>query len=470
MIKSATSQNKVENFSSAWSYICGQLKGEYGESVFNNWLHHLEFLYLEGSEAVFAVPTRFIREWICNNYTKKILHLLQKENPSIKKVNILVRKKKITDASSVANSNSSLSQSNPSSNIKIAKINNEQSNIGSPLDPRFTFENFVVGGSNKLAYSAAKAIAENKEIAGANNPLFLHGGVGLGKTHLMHAIALHVEKEQPERRVVYLSAEKFMYQFIHALRNKEIMSFKDKFRNVDILMIDDIQFICGKEGTQEEFFHTINTLLDMKKQIVISGDRSPADLDGMKERVRSRLGWGLVADIGSSDFDLRLGVLKSKLNNMKNINVPAQVVEFLAGKVRSNIRELEGALNKVVAHSSLVGEKIDLNTTQSILRDLLNANDRNVTIGEIQKKVAKYFEIKISDMLSSKRSRSIARPRQIAMYICKNHTMRSLSEIGRKFGGKDHTTVIHAVKKIDELMLNDSEIKDDVDSLVRSLS
>jgi chromosomal replication initiator protein len=324
----------------------------------------------------------------------------------------------------------------------------------------------VVGQSNELAHAAALRVAESSQVH--FNPLFIYGGVGLGKTHLMHAIAWHIKTCHPKRRVVYLSAEKFMYQFIRALRFKDMVSFKEKFRSVDVLMIDDFQFISGKESTQEEFFHTFNALVDQNHQVIISADKSPTDLPGLEERMRSRLGWGLVADIHPTTYELRLGILQSKTEQLK-ANIPVSVLEFLAHKITSNIRELEGALNRIVAHSSLVGGAITVESTQQVLRDILRANDRRVTIDEIQRKVAEHYHIKISDMHSAKRTRTIARPRQVAMYLSKALTEASLPEIGRKFGGRDHATVMHAVKKVKELMQEERSFGEDVDLLQKML-
>ena len=326
----------------------------------------------------------------------------------------------------------------------------------------------MVGPPNQLAYAAASAVAESKNAVGESNPLFLYGGVGLGKTHLMHAIAWHIQKSEPNRKVIYMSAEKFMYQFVRALRNKDIISFKERFRSVDVLMIDDIQFICGKDSTQEEFFHTFNALIDNKRQMVISCDRSPSDLNDIEDRVKSRLGWGLVADVHSTTYELRIGILESKIDQMQ-IAMPRNVVEFLAAKITSNVRELEGAMNKVLAHSTLIGREITLENTQDILKDLLRSTERIITIEEIQKKVAVRYNIKVSDMSSNARSRDIARPRQIAMYLSKILTPKSLADIGRKFGKKDHTTIIHAVKNIEKLCSADKDFDEEVNLLTRIL-
>ena len=289
----------------------------------------------------------------------------------------------------------------------------------------------------------------------------------------MHAIALEIKKNWPERKVLYLSAEKFMYQFIRALRFKDTMSFKQQFRSVDVLMVDDIQFIAGKDSTQEEFFHTFNTLIDHNHQVVISADRSPVDLDGIEERIRSRLGWGLVTDIHASDYELRLGILQSKaeahLEENPDLIINDNMLEFLAQKIDSNIRVLEGALNRVIAYSSFVGRPLTIDMAQEVLKDLIRASQRRITIDDIQRKVADYYNLRLSDLLSARRSRQIARPRQVAMYLSKILTTRSLPEIGRKFGGRDHTTVIHAVKRIEGLRDSDSAIQEEVDLLTRSL-
>jgi chromosomal replication initiator protein len=338
--------------------------------------------------------------------------------------------------------------------------------LSSPLDPRFTFESFVVGKPNELAYAAARRVAEATTVS--FNPLFLYGGVGLGKTHLMHAIAWHIRKSNPTRRVMYLSAEKFMYQFVRALRFKDTITFKEQFRNIDVLMIDDIQFISGKDTTQEEFFHTFNTLIDQNRQVVISADKSPHDLEKIEERLRSRLGWGLCADLHPTTYELRLGILHTKADAMK-CAVPEKVLEFLAQRITANVRELEGALNRIIAHSQLIGRPITLETTQELLQDLLRASNRRVTIEEIQKKVAEHYNVKLADMHSPRRARAVARPRQVAMYLAKQLTTRSLPEIGRKFGGRDHTTVIHAVRKIEELRTGDPILSEDVELLKRLL-
>ncbi len=452
-----------------WTRIRARLRTEYGEAAFNSWLKPLALAAVDGDVVVMTVPTRFMRDWVMTNYADRIRDLWRHENPHLRGARIQFRildngLKKQSDARRLADDHrAALLAEGPTAQLGEAG----DLNFAGSLDRRFTFDNFVVGKSNELAHAAARKIAESKTVP--FNPLYIYGGVGLGKTHLMHAIAWHIGSRDRNRRVIYLSAEKFMHQFIRALRFKNTMAFKDQFRSVDVLMIDDVQFIVGKESTQEEFFHTFNALVDQNRQIVISGDRSPSDLEGMEERLRSRLGWGLVADIHPSDYELRLGILQSKAQINGAKEVPERVLEFLAHRITSNVRELEGALNRVLAYSDLVGRPISLEMTQEVLQDLLRANDRRITIEEIQKRVAEHYNIRFADMSSARRARAVARPRQVAMYLAKQLTSRSLPEIGRKFGGRDHTTVMHAVRKVEELRETDSIFAEDVELLKRML-
>ena len=319
------------------------------------------------------------------------------------------------------------------------------------LDPRFSFDAFVVGKPNEFAYACARRVAEQPASQGFN-PLFLYGGVGLGKTHLMHAVGLELTRRDQARplAVVYMSAEKFMYRFIAALRSKSTMDFKESMRSVDVLMVDDVQFLIGKDSTQEEFFHTFNALVDEGKQIVISSDKSPSELD-VEQRLRTRLGCGMVADIHATTFELRVSILDAKAARA-GVDVPRRVLEFLAHKITTNVRELEGALNRLLAHASLFGRAVTLESTQEVLRDVLKAHDRKVTIEEIQKRVAEHYHLKLGEMSSARRARNVARPRQVAMYLAKQLTSRSLPEIGRRFGNRDHTTVMHACSRVTEIM------------------
>lgn len=446
--------------SNRWASVQKDLTSRFGEAIYKSWFSKIQFLSSNRFNITLGAPTNFMRDWVKTNYLDLITQLWQHYDSNILSVELVTN-----EQMSVA------AEPEPENSLDIEQSKEEQINeqvFGSQLDSRFTFDNFVVGNPNELAYAAARAVAESKTSIKESNPLFLYGGVGLGKTHLMHAIAWHIRQNSPARKVIYMSAEKFMYQFVRALRNKEVMAFKEHFRSVDVLMIDDIQFICGKDSTQEEFFHTFNALIDNNRQMVISCDRSPSDLDNIEDRIKSRLGWGLVADVHSTTYELRLGILQSKLEQMQ-VNVPANVIEFLASKITSNVRELEGALNKVIAHSTLVGREITLNNTQDILRDLLRSNERIITIEDIQKKVAERYNIKVSDMSSARRVRSMARPRQVAMYLSKVLTPRSLADISKKFGKKDHTTVMHAVKKVEELNKVDAEFREEVDLLLRIL-
>ncbi len=447
--------------SAKWERIQRHLRDEFGDAVFKSWLRPLTLGQAEGGEIVLFVPTRFMRDWVDRHYMDRIRRRWNEEDPAVRSVQIRVHRGK-----SPPSTVTSRTPAGGGAGAADQSAAEGQADISAPLDPRLTFDNFVVGKSNELAYAAARRVAEATTVP--FNPLFLYGGVGLGKTHLMHAITWHIRARDPSRRVIYLSAEKFMYQFIRALRYRNTMAFKDQFRSVDVLMIDDVQFISGRETTQEEFFHTFNALVDQNRQIVISADKSPSDLEGMKERMRSRLGWGLVADIHQTDYELRLSILQAKADHLE-ASVPLKVLEFLAHKIVSNVRELEGALNRVVAHATLVGRDITLEATQEVLHDLLRANDRRVTIEEIQKRVAEHFNIRIADMHSARRARAVARPRQVAMYLAKQLTSRSLPEIGRKFGGRDHTTVMHAVRKVEELRSGDSDFSEDVELLRRMI-
>ncbi len=457
-----------------WSRVRARLRAEFGEATFSSWIKPLEPAALSAGQVEMTVPTRFMRDWVVTHYADRIREAWADEVGDVVSVGISVRQKSGRRPApgqrpdSVAESTAAAVAPRGTARPRDAGEDDWCGDeLGARLDLRFTFDNFIVGKSNELAYAAARRTAESTTVS--FNPLFIYGPVGLGKTHLMHAIAWHIRELDPSRKVIYLSAEKFMYQFIRALRYKDTMAFKQQFRSVDVLMIDDVQFISGKDSTQEEFFHTFNALVDQNRQIIISGDRSPTDLEGIEERMRSRLGWGLVADIHPTDYELRLGILQSKAEQAGCKEIPQQVFEFLAHRVTSSVRELEGALNRVLAYSNLVGRPITLDTTQEVLQDLLRANDRRVTIEEIQKKVAEHFNIRLADMYSARRARAVARPRQVAMYLAKQLTSRSLPEIGRKFGGRDHTTVMHAVKKVDELREADRSFADDVNLLKRML-
>jgi len=440
----------------SWSKITSELKKSLDKDTFQNWIKPIYFESHIDTSLTLSVPTRFLRDWIIKNYASVIKKAYMDQGHSIDKLAILVKE----------NNNRIIPGTEVIYEDKDDDEDTYYDDISAPLDPKFTFDNFIVGKPNELAYAAAQRVAQSEVVS--FNPLFLYGGVGLGKTHLMHAVAWNIKKRNPKKNVVYLTAEKFMYQFIKALRFKNIMSFKEQFRSVDVLMIDDVQFIIGKDNTQEEFFHTFNTLIDKKRQIIISADKSPADLDGLEDRLKSRLGWGLVADIHPLTYELRLGILQAKAEQ-KSLNLKQEVMEFLANKITNNVREMEGALNRLAVHASIQDSEISVDLVKDVLKDLLRTNSRKITIDEIQKKVVEHYNIKLSDMHSPRRSRSVARPRQVAMYLAKSITTRSLPEIGRKFGGRDHTTVIHAIKTIEEIMVNDPNLAEDIELLTRIL-
>ena len=444
----------------AWGCLRDELIQTVGKNNFINWIEPLEFSRLENGVAVFLVPTNFMGDWVQRNFGDKILHLLATAGNAVSRVQFTVPR---------------IARPAPAARPQATTLQPQAGYVadlpGAPLDPRFTFDKFVVGKPNELAHAAARRVAEGSDVT--FNPLFLYGGVGLGKTHLMHAIAHELRAQSPGLRVVYLSAEQFMYRFIQALREKQMMDFKQNFRSVDILMVDDVQFIAGKDSTQEEFFHTFNALVDQNKQIIISADRAPGEIKGLEERIRSRLQSGLVVDLHPTDYELRLGILQQKVEQHRaqygNLVIADGVLEFLAHRISNNVRVLEGALMRLFAFASLVGKEITLDLTQDCLADILREADRKVTIDEIQRKVSEHYNIRLSDLVGPRRVRTIARPRQVAMWLAKQLTTRSLPEIGRRFGNRDHTTVMHGVRKIDELRGLDSQIAEDLELLRRAL-
>ena len=444
-----------------WPSIKLALRKTVGEAAFTNWINPLELTSVDASKANFATPTKFIGDWVDRNYGDSIKFEFAKHGLDVDRLVFSV------------NIENKIAPANKSKKITETKNTKTGSRDlpGASLDPRYTFDNFVVGKPNELAHAAARRVAEGGDVS--FNPLFLHGGVGLGKTHLMHAIAWEIKKRDPNAKVLYLSAEQFMYRFVQALRFKDTISFKEMFRSVDVLMVDDVQFIAGKSSTQEEFFHTFNALIDQNKQVIISGDRAPVDMEQLEDRIKSRLQWGLVVDVHPTDYELRLGILQSKQESQARYNstveVSPGVLEFMAQRISSNVRVLEGALTRLYAFGSLVGRPVTLEMAQESLSDILRATDRKVTIDEIIRKVTDHYGVNLTDMLSARRTRSIARPRQVAMYLSKKLTSKSLPEIGRRFGKRDHTTVIHAVKKIEELQSVDNQIAKDIEVLRRML-
>ena len=449
----------LSGYAAAFDAVKAALKSDIGETAYRSWIAPLEARAMEAGVIDIAVPTRFIRDWVRTHYGDRLARLCAAQIAGCARVTYtIVAAAQKPAAADAARPYEAVTTANENAHAETASVES----LASSLDPRFTFDNFIVAGSNELAFAAAKKLASGENVT--FNPRFLQGGVGLGKTHLMQAIAHDVAARAPEKRVVYMSAEKFMYQFVRALRSRDTMTFKEYLRGVDILMIDDIQFICGKESTAQEFFHTFNALMDQGKQVVLSADKAPGDLEGLDDRLRSRLGMGLVAGIQNTTPETRLEILRAKCVLMKR-DMPADVLAFLAEKITSNVRELEGALNRLIAHAELVGRAVTLAGAEELLQDLLRASTRRITIEDIQRHVADHYNLRMTDMLSPRRARPVARPRQIAMYLAKALTEHSLPEIGRKFGGRDHTTIIHGVRKIEELMAGDRQLAGDIETL-----
>ena len=455
-----------------WECVCDRLLKTVSKNEFNNWIQPLNFQGIEDGVANFLAPTNFIGTWVLRNYGEMIQRHFIIEGTIIDRVAFKVDSvslKKYIDKNNGIVKKEIL---NKSPQISERSFNDSNSLLPvAPLDKRFTFDSFVIGKPNELAHAASRRVAEGGAVT--FNPLFLYGGVGLGKTHLMHAIAWETQRRNPASRVIYLSAEQFMYRFVQALRFKDMLSFKELFRSVDLLMVDDVQFIAGKDSTQDEFFHTFNALVDQNKQIIISADRAPGEIDGLEDRIKSRLQSGLVVDLHPTDYELRLGILQSKAEkhamHYPEVIMSEGVLEFLAQRISTNVRVLEGALTRLFAFASLVGREVNLEMVQECLADILRASDRKVTIDEIIRKVSDHYNLRMTDLLSPRRARSVARPRQVAMFLAKTLTSKSLPEIGRRFGGRDHTTVIHAVKKIEELKSIDNQIAEDVELLRRML-
>ena len=442
-----------------WTKLKISLKKSIGENNFNNWLSPIKFSYVDEDVAVFTVPTNFLGNYVSQNWGELITGQISSESDKINRIRFEVDPEL---------NNFGETQSSLPAHISVQKDNEL---AGAQLDKRFTFDAFVVGKPNELAHAAARRVAEGGDVS--FNPLFLYGGVGLGKTHLMHAIAWELSNRRPDINVLYLSAEQFMYRFVQALRERKMMDFKQLFRSVDILMVDDVQFIAGKGSTQEEFFHTFNALVDQNKQIIISGDRAPGEIKDLEDRIKSRLQSGLVVDLHPTDYELRLGILQSKVERQKQqypeLSIDNNVLEFLALRISTNVRVLEGALTRLFAFASLIGRHITLEVAQDCLADVLRASERKITVEEIQRKVSEHYNIRLSDMIGPKRLRTYARPRQIAMFLSKQLTSRSLPEIGRRFGGRDHTTVMHGVRRIEELRAQDGQIAEDLEMLRRAL-
>jgi chromosomal replication initiator protein len=434
----------------AWIAVRDMLRRSLGARTFDGWLKPLglDGFDMDGGVVTLAAPSDFMASWVATHFADQLRAAWRAVLPHVTEVRIAARSEAVRMASFGADTPAATEPAGaPSAADAAAEPAAALATIGTPLAAR----TLALGGPVTF------------------NPLFLHGGTGLGKTHLMHAIGQDYLARHPDARVIYMSAEKFMFEFVSAMRAKDTLSFKARLRSADLLMIDDVQFIAGKDSTQEEFFHTMNEIISAGRRLIITADRSPQDLEGIESRILSRLGWGLVADVNPADFELRLNIIDKKLESMTGAKVPDEVAMFLAKRISANVRELEGALNRVVAYATLLGRTIDMDFAQETLSDLLRANQRRITIEEIQRRVSDHYRIRQTEMSSARRAREVARPRQVAMYLSKQLTPRSLPEIGRRFGGRDHTTVIHAVKQIEKLRAQDAELDADVRLLIRQL-
>ncbi len=464
-----------------WGRVRGQLRGLLGEEIFTSWFARMEIEGVERDTVKLSVPTRFLKSWVQSHYAERLLGCWHDELAAVTRVELTVRsavlrplppKAKQPEATAAPADKRDVK---PPSEIRAAAPISAVHDAlgGSPLDPRLTFETFVVGRSNTLAHAAAKQVAQGRRgDAVMFNPLYIHAGVGLGKTHLLQSLAW-AGNATAERKVLYLTAEKFMYGFVAALRAQNALAFKEALRTIDVLVIDDLQFLQGK-STQAEFCHTLNALIDSGRQVVIASDRPPSDLETLDERVRSRLAGGLVVEIGALGEELRLEILKSRVAAAKHhhpgFDVPAPVLIFVAKTVTHNGRDLEGALNRLLAHSKLTGQPVTLEMAEREVRDLIRPQEpKRIKIEEIQRIVARQYNVSRGDLLSSRRTANVVRPRQVAMYLAKTLTLRSLPEIGRRFGGRDHTTVLHAVRKIENLVNNDAALAEEIELLKRQL-
>jgi len=466
-----------------WVRVKERLRVEVGDDVFSSWFARMEPETVEGDTVKLSVPTRFLKSWIQSHYAEKMLACWQAEVPAILRIELTVRsavirpmppKLKPVEAAPSQRETRDVKGSSGELRGMASPISAVHDALGgSPLDPRLTFETFVVGRSNTLAHAAAKQVAQGRRgDAVMFNPLYIHAGVGLGKTHLLQSLAW-AGNTSSERKVLYLTAEKFMYGFVAALRTQSALAFKEALRAIDVLVIDDLQFLQGK-STQAEFCHTLNALIDSGRQVVIAADRPPSDLESLDERVRSRLAGGLVVEIGALGEELRLEILKSRVAAARlhhsGFDVPPQVLVFIAKTVTHNGRDLEGALNRLLAHSKLTGQPVTLEMAEREVRDLIRPQEpKRVKIEEIQRIVARQYNVSRADLLSSRRTANVVRPRQVAMYLAKTLTLRSLPEIGRRFGGRDHTTVLHAVRKIENLVNSDAALAEEIELLKRQL-
>jgi chromosomal replication initiator protein len=467
-----------------WARVKGRLRGEVGEDIYSSWFARMDFEGRETQTVRLTVPTRFLKSWIQSHYAERVLACWQAEQPAVERIEVAVRSSVIKPLPEKVKPNAPLPFHRDNGE---PKLNGHEARAllspvsaahealgGSPLDPRLTFDTFVVGRSNSLAHAAARQVATGQRgEAVMFNPLYIHAGVGLGKTHLLQAITWAGNAAAGDRKVLYLTAEKFMYGFVSALKSQTAIAFKEALRAIDVLVIDDLQFLQGK-STQAEFCHTLNALIDAGRQVVIAADRPPSDLETLDERMRSRLAGGLVVEMASLGEELRLEILKSRVAAAKlhhpGFDVPPPVLAYIAKSVTHNGRDLEGAVNRLLAHSKLTGQVVTLEMAEREVRDLIRPQEpKRVKIEDIQRIVARQYNVSRADLLSSRRTANVVRPRQVAMYLAKTLTLRSLPEIGRRFGGRDHTTVLHAVRKIENLIGNDAALADEIEVLKRQL-
>ena len=444
--------NKID-----WKLLQNEMKNKFGSEIYDSWLKKIDLVDEFKNYVLLSVSTRFIRDWITSRYLDQILQIIKLYKKDISRIEFVINE-------NIKNKNSDeIKQDNSSDNEKVSFIKDSYLQYNR-IDPNKNFENFLLGKSNKLAFEAAKKVSE--QIA-HYNPLYIYGGVGMGKTHLLNAIGLSLKEKN---KVMFISAERFMYQFVKSIKSNDMVKFKEYFRNTDIFLIDDIQFMNGKEAMQEEFFHTFNVLLEKGSQIIVSADRPPNKLTRIQERIKSRFSGGLVVDIQNADFELRYNIIKSKNEDLKihdpnNIKISDEIIKFISAEVNTSIRELVGAFNRVVSFSRIYGKTPSMSEVKVILKDLLNLTENKVDIDNIQTIVCKYFKISKNEMLSPRRSRYLVRPRQTAIYLAKMLTSKSLPEIGRSFANRDHTTVIHSVKTIEKLRKDDNELNLSIDSL-----
>ena len=439
-----------------WNEVLKNIKTTFGNDIYESWIRNINLKREFNHYVVLTAPTRFVRDWIVSRYADKILDIIKTFKKSIQRIEFFIEESK------ERSDKIDFQRDNQISPIENSLLNYNRFNLNN------SFDNFMVGESNELAYTAARKVCTQSS---HYNPLFIYSVVGMGKTHLLNAIGLDIENS---KQVMFISAERFMYHFIRSIKSNDMVKFKDFFRKANVFIIDDIQFVAGKEAMQEEFFHTFNALIERGSQIVVASDRSPSNLDRVQGRIKSRLSGGLVIDIQPPDLNLRIKILRSKFEDIKknfneNYNLNDEVLKFLATEITSSIREMVGALNRVLAFSKINTKSPNIYECKRILKDFINDNKKSINVESIQNIVAVYFNLNIQEMLSPRRSRSLARPRQIAMYLAKKYTTNSLPDIGRKFSNRDHTTVIHAVKKIDELVKNDNEIKHSITEIIKRL-